>query len=233
MSVFSVNSGKNEVTGLVDNGTLAFVVINARDLKYSKESGGSYVDLELTVDGGPFHGKKLWDIIMSPFDERNSDTARQMGISAITRIFECGGIFDPDNPASYEVFNGSNGTIENVGATLDGLRVAVRIKIEKGKNGYQDKNKVGEWLSPNPLSGAHVNYAKLITGAQLEQARSGAFAHAMPPGFAVGGQPGLPPQAAQVVAPVGALPPSAGVAAGVIVKPAGGAGAPPWLTKPN
>ena len=72
---------------------------------------------------------------------------------------------------------------------MDGQRVAIKIKVEKNTDpAYADKNKVGEWLSPNQVSGGYKDYQKLIGGQQaIDQARGQAFAPAAP---SVGSAPG-------------------------------------------
>ena len=66
---------------------------------------------------------------------------------------------------------------------MDGQRVAIKVKVEKNTDpAYADKNKVGEWLSPNAASGGYRDFQKLIAGQSgvVEQARSAAFSAPAP-----------------------------------------------------
>jgi hypothetical protein len=66
---------------------------------------------------------------------------------------------------------------------MDGQRVAIKVKVEKNTDpAYADKNKVGEWLSPNPASGGYRDFQKLVAGQSgvVEQARAAAFSAPTP-----------------------------------------------------
>src|SRR3546814_11148866 len=47
---------------------------------------------------------------------------------------------------------------------LNGLRVAVKLKVEKGTEGYDDKNRVAEYLTPNPASPGNKGWVLLSAG---------------------------------------------------------------------
>lgn len=150
---------------LIPAGTLHYAVITMRGLKTGRETGGRYADAELTLVDGPFEGRKVWTVIMDPSDERNSENARTMGMSALQHIFEAIGAFDPARPETYARF--ADKGFDEIALELDGKRVPIKISVQKGKDGYQDKNQVSAWLSPNPVSST----AKLLT-----QLQSGAHA---------------------------------------------------------
>src|SRR3546814_20523383 len=46
----------------------------------------------------------------------------------------------------------------------DLLRVAVKLKVEKGTEGYDDKNRVAEYLTPNPASPGNKGWVLLSAG---------------------------------------------------------------------
>ena len=127
----------------IPRGQLAWAILNVRGVKPSR-SGGAYIDAELTIDEGqPFARRKLWDMIGDPNNTGNSEAYRQMGLVAITRILEAGRNAGPNNPAGYKIADYSQ---------LNGLRVAIKVGIEKGQDGYEDKNRVADYLTPNPAS---------------------------------------------------------------------------------
>ena len=200
LGMFNLQSGIGENYELIPHGQLAWVTLNITEKKNSKETMGEYFAIELKVLEGPYEKRRILEVIMSPFDERNTEGAHKMGIIALTRIFEACRIFDPAHPESYEKFNhlqGSEG-FDTIGMALQdhAKRLGVKIKIEKGTQGYSDKNKVSEWLTPNPESGGYPGWEKLVGGAdKIAQARQGAF---IPPVAAV---PSFAQPQAQVAAP--------------------------------
>jgi hypothetical protein len=155
MMDFSQGAGKSSGSELIPNGQLAWVFIAVRGVKASG-SGGQYIDVELTIDDGqPFGRRKIWEMIGDPAHPGNSEKYREMGQIALARILEAGRGAGPHNPAGYQI----NGYQD-----LNGLRVPVKIRIEKGSGGYEDKNKVGEWLTPNPASASYKFFEQLQKG---------------------------------------------------------------------
>lgn len=153
---FSGTAGVASDFDTIPNGQLAFAVLTVRGVKDSA-AGGGYIDCELTIDQGqPYAGRKVWEKIGNPFHQGNSEKYRQMGMVAITRILEAGRGAGPNNPAGYQLADFSQ---------LSGLRVPIKIGIEKGTDGHDDKNRVSEWLTPNPQSGSgYKGFEKLQRG---------------------------------------------------------------------
>jgi hypothetical protein len=147
---------------LMPRGLLHHAVVAIRSLKNSKASNGEYADIELTMVDGPFEGRKVWPMIANPSDERNSEKWREMSIANIQHALEAARVFDPSKPETYNQF--ADKTFSDILLALDGKTVAVKIGIEKGTDGHQDKNNVAEWLSPNPVSGTNKLYVKLAAG---------------------------------------------------------------------
>lgn len=188
--MFSPTSGASQAPSLIPTGTLSFAVVKVREIKKSKASNGEYADIEITLDGGDFTGRKVFEMIANPLDTNNSEAWRNMAIANLTRMFEGAGVFKPENPESYNQFNGQS--FLTICQFLDGARIAIKVKVESDKSGaYPDKNKVGEYLSPNPQSGGHSGYRKLADGSApaAAQARGAAFG-ASAPAPATGGAPG-------------------------------------------
>lgn len=212
---FAAGAGKGPDldNNLLPNNQLAFVIVNYRAHKMSQSSPAKYLDLELTIDQGqPYAGRKLWTNVGDPFCQDNSEEYRQMGFNSICRMLEAGRGAGPNNPAAYDI-----GAYPQGFANLNGLRVAVRVGIEKGRDGYQDKNKIIEFLSPNPESSSFKYWEMLVKGvfnsteAKKVQTPQTGFA-ASGNGAAVGHQPSLLPPSSQ---------PSAAIPGGFAVPPAG------------
>lgn len=156
MMNFAQGAGQQTGNDLIPNGQLVWVIFQFRGLKASV-AGGQYLDVEMTIDEGqPYGRKKIWDKIGDPMFAGNSDAYRQMGQIALARILEAGRNAGPNNPAGYQLANYEQ---------LNGLRVPIKIGIEKGTDGYDDKNKVADYLTPNPTSvSGNKGYLALMAG---------------------------------------------------------------------
>ena len=152
---------------LIPNGFVCWTVVVVRGLKTSPNTGSRYLDLELTIaEGQPNERRKVWVNVMDFTFETNSEGARNMGLAALQHMLESSGVFRPDQPESYQQFDGKG--IEDIAYALDQKSVAVRIKIEKGRDGYADRNTVGDWLSPNPKGrGFKMFQALMQNGAHV------------------------------------------------------------------
>lgn len=207
---------------LIENGFLCWAHVIVRGLKTSERTGSRYLDLELTIsEGQKNERRKIWVNVMDFTYEHNSEGARSMGIAAIQHMLEAAGVFRADQPETYSQFD--QGGIEQIAHALDQTQVAIRVKVEKGRDGYADRNTVGDWLSPNPKSRSFKMFSALAEkGAHVYGATAAAPAAA--PKF------GAAPVAAQPAAaftptPAAQQTPNPTVPAAA---PAGGA-VPSWL----
>jgi hypothetical protein len=159
--MFNAQSGIGQASELIPQGTLSRGILNFRGFKNSKETNGEYLDIEIVLLGGDYEKRRVFEMIMNPFDEQNSEGARRMGLLALTRILEHQGVFDPADPATYAAY--SNAGMIDIIDQINGREVAVKIKVERGTAGHADKNRVGEWLTPNEASGTgYKDWVKLI-----------------------------------------------------------------------
>lgn len=157
---FTPDSGLGDKAELVPQGTLVKAVLTVNAIKQSQSTDGKYMQLEFTISSGIYKNRKIWDLVCDPHDERNSENWRKMGMLSLTRAFEAGGVFKPDDESTYEAMEGKS--IEDIARLLDGLEVAIKVKIERSSDpAHADKNKVGEWLTPNPKSSGYNGWKKL------------------------------------------------------------------------
>ena len=70
----------------------------------------------------------------------------------------------PANHPNYRLGTKSQTSGEMVFMELDELRCAIKVGVEKGKDGYEDKNSVRQYLSPRPASDTHKTFLKLVAG---------------------------------------------------------------------
>lgn len=184
--MFTPNSGAGEPRSLIPDKTTAFAQVRFQEIKRSQKTNGEYAKLEFIITDGPFEGRRVYSIVMNPLDtaninQRNRDEGKpdgaKMGLTALTRMFEAARVFDPAKPETYARFNGA--TFAEILQQLDSLTVAIKVKVAKGTDGYEDKNEIAEYLSPNPASGSSKMWAQLIGGnGAVTEARGSAFGNA-------------------------------------------------------
>ena len=90
MSTFSGYNDK--APDLIPPGTLCTGIVTVRAVKVGSR-GARYLDLELTINRGPYEKRKVWTNVMDPADPKQSDGGKEMGQRAIIRMFETAGIF--------------------------------------------------------------------------------------------------------------------------------------------
>jgi hypothetical protein len=209
MMDFSGHAGAGSDFDLLPKGLLVFAILTVQGIKTSA-TPSRYLEVELTVDQGqPFAGRKLWDKIGDPMFDGNSEKYRQMGNVAITRILEAGRNAGPHNPEGYQIGDYSQ---------LSGLRVPIKVGIEDGTDGHDDKNRVAEWLTPNPASqSGHKGFQKLMNGDHGLASQSGATAAS-----AFGGAPSAAQTNTGFGAPAGNAPGAGASGFGAAASPAAG-----------
>lgn len=141
---------------LIPDDTLAWVKVGVRAVNAAAgvietvaRTGSKFLDVELTIIGGPFNGRKVFDMILTGHPEGRGV---QGGQAALKAILEAAGISHPDNKASYRVQSYM---------AFDGMVAAVKIKLlppepYKDQQGNMQsgkaKNRVATWLSPYAAS---------------------------------------------------------------------------------
>lgn len=149
--------GGNE---LLPKGTLAWCNVTVRPFNMDQgeietpsksTQGNAYLDLELTILDGPYARRKVWD---RP-GVAGSEKYVQAGFAAIRHILEVGRNAGPQNQAGYQI---------NDYLALDNITCAIKIGVDPAKDGYEAKNTVACYLSPNPESDTHKDFERLRTG---------------------------------------------------------------------
>lgn len=206
---FADAPGQNDFSELLPHGLLSWAILTIRPHNLdqglierpSKSSDAAYLDCELTLEGGPGDRRKVWTRI----GVRGSEKYVNMGRSAIRAILEVGRGASAQNQAAYTI--NANQAGQPNWLELSGLKVAVKLKIEKGQGGYEDKNDVAVWLSPIADSGTEKLFQRLLAGDVMPPAgtipaqRSGGAAAPSAAGAPAWQAPNQA-QAAQVQAPV-------------------------------
>lgn len=163
---FSPTANQAPAVQLIPAGTPALTVLTVKEVKRSNNSGGLMAQLEFTIARGPYERRKIWMFVGDPNDEKNSEKWRPMCLATLQHLLESCGIFDPANPDTYARY--ANVPAEHAFTTilqdLDGKHVAIKIKIEKGTDGNDDRNAVSVVLSPNPNGRTAKGYADVQNG---------------------------------------------------------------------
>jgi hypothetical protein len=202
---------------LVPAGTLAWAVFALQEKRYGRESGAGYYAIELTIEGGPFNRRKVFTMISDPLDANASEEGRTRAFGTMKRALESSGLLNPQTAPQF-----ANVHPDTVIQWLAGKKVAVKVGIEKGKDGYADKNKVADWLSPNPESGGYKLFAQLINPPPAAPAQ-GSFGAAAPGGFTA---PAAAPGGFGAPASASPAPNAGGFTAGPATQQPGGFGTP-------
>jgi hypothetical protein len=220
---------------LLPNGTLAFVIASPRELKYGKESGARYADLELTVAEGPFTKRKVFAMVSDPDDANAKPEGKERALGALCRIMESLGVFTAADPASYQRVRSFEQAAQTMSqAAGAGRTIPVEIGIEKGKDGHADKNKVTNWLSPNPSSASFKKFQALMAvraaGYPAPAAAASAQNNLAAAQWGTAPAPAAPAAQGWGAAPAAAAPPpAASPPPAATAAPAWGATGPDWL----
>lgn len=149
--MFNENSGLKAPSFLIPDKTIAMVYLSINELKFGKTTGAPYWDMTLEVRNGPYHGRKIFNVmLMCPFGENIDQKTKDFSIVHLTRMLETTGVFVPGQPDTYAKFDKDTKPGE-VDILLTGRQygVVLGVSINKDPN-YSDKNNVKEWLTPNP-----------------------------------------------------------------------------------
>ncbi len=153
---------------LIPHGTLAkgwFVVepfnVQNGHIETPPKAGGkaknSYLKAKVAITEGEHERRVVFHNLMRGPEEK----ARNMGNAQLRAILEFGNGF-PNNPR-WAFIDDDYGQLWD-DSRGGGMPCAIKIGIEKGKDGYQDKNVIMAFLSPNPESDTYKDFQRLIRG---------------------------------------------------------------------
>ena len=146
---------------LIPDGTIvrAFIKLEGGDTelpefgggKYfkSSQSGAKWMPTEMTIVGGPYDKRKVWQNIFvdgAKLDENGFSVAKRIGLETIKKMVDShfGISMKDDSPESAQKRGSVNGV-----HMLNGMQICFKVGIEKGTNGYADKNMIKTVLTPD------------------------------------------------------------------------------------
>lgn len=173
MSVLDLNQApvQTDKFDLIPDNTIAPVQLTIRPgnageggwLKRSKAGDSMGIDAEFTVVEGKYARKKFWTLFTISGETEGQQKATEISISRLRAMLESArGI----NPADDSVEAQERRRLTDFG-DLDGIRFWAVVGIEKGKDGYKDKNSLVRVVTPDKRdwtqleqmksSGSHVS----------------------------------------------------------------------------
>ena len=150
----NVQVDSNQEFDLIPAGTIARVVLSIKrgsdmiaefsnePLFKSNMSGTKWLECEFTVMGGQFDKRKFWQNIMLDGGKVNPETGmpwtKTIGLKTIKLMVDSAYGLEPSDTSPEANTRRKLAGLE----VLDGVDFCVKIGIEKGTNGYADKNKM-------------------------------------------------------------------------------------------
>lgn len=125
---------------------------NTPMFKESPHSSAKYIETEFTIVGGKFDKRKVWQNIFFDGDAKNDQgisKARINGLRTLRLLVDSMLGLDPKDVTPE---SNNKRKIPGVDA-LQGQEFCIKIGIEKGTNGYSDKNKM-----VSPIAADHKDY---------------------------------------------------------------------------
>lgn len=127
-------SGSNE---LIPDNTIAPVRITVRGEKATKAGDARMLDCEFVVLEGPHARRRFWaNMMITSNGSEGHNTAVRITMERIRKIVESAYGIDPNDKSESAM---SARMIEDF-IDIDGFEFVAKIGIEKGSQGYSDKN---------------------------------------------------------------------------------------------
>ena len=115
----------------------------------SSQSGAKWMPIEMTIVGGAYDKRKIWQNIFvdgAKLDENGFSVAKRIGLETIKKMVDSHFSISmkDDSPEAAQKRGSVNGV-----HMLNGMQICLKVGIEKGTNGYADKNKIKTVLTPD------------------------------------------------------------------------------------
>ena len=109
--------------------------------RQSATTSAKWIECEFTIIGGQFDKRKVWHNIFLDGDKKNANgisVSKEIGLKAIRGMVDSAKGLTP-NDVSPEA-----NTLRQISSleAINGMEFCIKIAVEKGTNGYDDKNKM-------------------------------------------------------------------------------------------
>ena len=154
----NIESGGGSDFDLIPDGTIARAIItiqpnpvtipefsNTPLFRASQTTSAKWLEVEYTIIGGQFDKRKFWQNHFFDGDAKDDNgvsKSKKIGLQWLKSVVESHNNVSamdasPEAQAVRQIDMQKGGV-----ASINGMNVCVKIKIEKGTNGYADKNKM-------------------------------------------------------------------------------------------
>lgn len=138
---------------LIPDGTVVPVVAVLRPggagdggwMKRSKDGSSQALDFEFTVLEGPFAKRKFWTLFTVEGETEGQQKAGVISAARLRAMLESARGIDPAREDDDAVAARRLASWQD----LDGLRFWAKVGLEKGKDGYKDKNQLRSVITPD------------------------------------------------------------------------------------
>ena len=117
--------------------------------KQSQTTSAKWLPIELTIMGGNFDKRKVWQNIFvdgDAKDENGMSKARKIGLNTIKQMVDSGFGISPKDESEDAI--AKRASIQGI-HMINGMIICCTLGIEKGSNGYADRNKIKTVLTPD------------------------------------------------------------------------------------
>jgi len=117
--------------------------------KQSQTTSAKWLPIELTIVGGNFDKRKVWQNIFvdgDAKDENGMSKARKIGLNTIKQMVDSGFGISPKDESEDAI--AKRASIQGI-HMINGMIICCTLGIEKGSNGYADRNKIKTVLTPD------------------------------------------------------------------------------------
>lgn len=165
--MFDFNDANQQQFGdLIPDKTIAKVIMTIKAgsagpegwLTESKTSDAMYISAEFTVLEGPFANRRLWqNLVVSggKQNEKGQSIAGEVSRSTLRAMLESARNIQPTDMSEAAC---TKRRVQSFGE-FDQMVFVAKIGIEKGKDGYQDKNKILAVITPDK-----AEYQQIMNG---------------------------------------------------------------------
>lgn len=170
MSLIDFNSAPTQRDDfeLIPDGTKVPVQITVRPghagdggwLKRSKAGDCLMIDAEFVIVDGPFAKRKFWSQLTVDGETEGQKKAVEISVARLRGILESAFGVRPDDESDKAM---AKRRISSYG-DIDGLRFWAVVGIEKGKDGYKDKNNIKTVLTPDRSDWQQLEQVKTAGG---------------------------------------------------------------------
>jgi hypothetical protein len=158
------NASEQRTNDLIPDGTIASVHMTVRPgnageggwLKRSKSGDSEALDCEFTVVDGSFAKRKFWTLFTVEGTTEGQKKAGEISAARLRAILESVHGIRPDDESP----NAAVKRRVNSWGDFDGLRFVAKIGVEKGKDGYKDKNVLVAVITPDRKDWLKVEQVK-------------------------------------------------------------------------